>query len=245
MESAGVGIVLSPKAQAVLIDFNQINGRIMTITLQTQAGKLNLVNAYAPQSGLNTEQKNNFYQQLEQTIHAFANTEITYILGDFNARIQHRFNHESHFMGKHIFGRGQAYLRGVANATQENRDLFTEFCASNDIHIMNTYFAKPSEKQVTFKETETEHGPPWTPTRYAQIDFVLSPHRWKNGVQDVESNIKPFPETDHYVLESTIRIKLKKKNKQLKQIKRYRKPTEEEQTKYNEQLLLSYSTSEE
>ena len=39
---------------------------------------------------------------------------------------------------------------------RENRELFLDFCRTNEVHVMNTYFEKPPERQCTRKELGTE-----------------------------------------------------------------------------------------
>ena len=54
-----------------------------------------------------------------------------------------------------------------------------EFCADNSLCVTNTFFLKPEKHQFTFREPGVDHAPPWTPDRFAQLDFMLSPVQWK------------------------------------------------------------------
>ena len=91
-----------------------------------------------------------------------------------SARLHHLFQAEENVMGPNIFGRGLNYLRTVSDATLENRSLFIQFCEQARMNIMNTFFHKTPKGYCTFRENTTVHGPDWTPTRYAQIDFWLA-----------------------------------------------------------------------
>ena len=48
------------------------------------------------------------------------------------------------------------YLNDIAEDTRVNRDLLVGFCKVNDLNIMNTYFDKPLDKQVTYREIGVE-----------------------------------------------------------------------------------------
>ena len=144
IEHGGTGVILSPKAKATLLDFKQIDGRIMTVTLNMIGPPLHFLNAYAPQSGTETRLKNDFYETLERNLVSFPNSHPTFIVGDFNARLHARFENEACCIGQHIFGRGLNFLiHNSSPASFENRSLFVEFCLAHDLHIGNTLFQKP------------------------------------------------------------------------------------------------------
>ena len=58
--------------------------------------------------------------------------------------------------------------------------MFLNFCASCDLKVMKTFFQTVPENQFTFREPATDHEPPWTPERFAQLDYVLVLERCKN-----------------------------------------------------------------
>lgn len=82
---------------------------------------------------------------------------------------------EEQLMGKHIYGKGLHYLEHHnAASSEENRSMFIEFCASENLVIKNTMFQKPKHKLITYKEIGTEiFEAPWGPehNKYAQLDY--------------------------------------------------------------------------
>ena len=60
----GVGLVLSPQAQAALRHHQSILARILTAELLTQVGPLMIVVAYAPTNQGNADEKDQFYEDL-------------------------------------------------------------------------------------------------------------------------------------------------------------------------------------
>ena len=139
----------------------------MAIRLKSLGSNIAFICGYAPHSGHTSGTKDDFYDLLQNMCNEIS--EPVYIGGDFNARLQHRYNNEREIMGPHMFGR--AYLEGVAQSTKENRDLFVDFCASNSLRILNTDFQKPPAKQAAFRENTTDIGSGFAPNTHAQIDF--------------------------------------------------------------------------
>jgi endonuclease/exonuclease/phosphatase family metal-dependent hydrolase len=92
-------------------------------------------------------------------------------------------------------------------------------------------FQKEPEHQVTFKEPVSRgFKAPWLPNNYAQIDYVLTPNKWKNTVKNVQSEPLWTFNSDHLFLSTRIKIKLKAKAKTNKpKHTKYYKPEEEEQ----------------
>ena len=155
-EHAGVGITIHRWLIPFLYEVKQTNGRLMAVRLRSHGINLAFLCCYAPHSGHTTEVKESFYESLQQLLDEF--DDMVFLGGDFNARLQHRYNSEHEILGPHVFGRGRSYLEGVALATRENRDLFVDFCNANTLRVLNTDFQKPMSKQATFRENTTRIG---------------------------------------------------------------------------------------
>ena len=83
-------------------------------------------------------------------------------------------------------------------------------------------------------------GPTYIPTRYAELDAVISNRRLRNGIKDIESDtITAFP-SDHFPVTIREKIKLaKNRNTQKDESntkKSPKKPTEEQTTLYNNHI---------
>ena len=118
-----------------------------------------------------------------------------------------------------------------------------EFLIEEDYAVCNTWFNKQDEQYVTFKDIGPPPPvcPPWTPERFAMLDLVLAPHRWKNIFKNVASHPTKATDSDHSVVTATLRIKLtgSKKDKGTP-ITRYRKPDENDRKLYNEKIRELY-----
>ncbi|RXN14059.1 craniofacial development 2-like protein [Labeo rohita] len=61
--------------------------RLLTLRLSTPSGPVNILSAYAPTLCSTAEEKDKFYQTLEEAISRIPSTDGLYLLGDFNARV--------------------------------------------------------------------------------------------------------------------------------------------------------------
>ena len=74
----------------------------------------------------------------------------------------------------------------------------------------NTKFQKEDEKLATWKAMGTQTGDPMDRQHYDQLDYILVPKRWSNGMLNAESDLGANINTDHAPVWSTCRFKLKK-----------------------------------
>ena len=66
----------------------EVNGRLMSLTLNTGGSEIKFIAAYAPTAGKNTETKIDIYYEL--TIEINSTLRNVYVAGDFNARMYER-----------------------------------------------------------------------------------------------------------------------------------------------------------
>ena len=103
-------------------------------------------------------------------------------------------------IGHNVWGRGTEFLKKMNPLDREQRGvLIAALKASDHIH-MNSCFTKPDNKKATHSDWQAS-GPPYTPTRYAEIDAALANERSRNMVKNVESNTEYYFPSDHFPLE--------------------------------------------
>ena len=79
-----------------------------------------------------------------------------------------------------------------------------------DLRCANTFFQKPAKKKGTFEQVGA--GPeagPWTPNRYAEIDYCLVFGRCIKTINNVEVDTDTNVNTDHRSLIVTVKQQLK------------------------------------
>ena len=96
--------------------------------------------------------------------------------------------------------------------------------------IMNTQYQKEDKHDCTYKEMETKgFAPPWTPDRFATLDYCLIQERWRNAIVNVACKPNIAINYDHAMLVSKVKVKLKgESKKEMEQVERYRTPKEDQ-----------------
>ncbi|XP_050674366.1 craniofacial development protein 2-like [Leptidea sinapis] len=84
----GGGIVIDQDLQERIVEVHRVSDRLMSIkfVLDNQPC-MNVVSAYAPQTGCTTSEKEIFWNDLDDLMQSIPTTETKYILGDFNGHI--------------------------------------------------------------------------------------------------------------------------------------------------------------
>ena len=102
-------------------DFEQINGRLCVLTLHAKHQPIAIVNTYCPASTQSTETKEKHYQELSSLNQRFTSSHVTYVFGDFNARLETRLEHEEGILGRHVYGKGKEAYESQYAQVAENR----------------------------------------------------------------------------------------------------------------------------
>ena len=229
LEHHGVGFIVGPKFGDYILDCVPHNSRTIEIKFGNHGSNMRFVNQYAPHSRRPREEKHVHWEYIPELMHSQPRQIPIFILGDTNARLHGCTSlEEEQIMCPHIFGLGHHHVPSLPDEQAGNRQCLVDFCIANKFFISNTRFEKTSSKRCTFKETTTEGSiAPWTPDRFAQLDFILSPEEYKNAVLNVDARTDIAFNSDHAVVVATIRLKLKTKNAPKQNtVERYRAPTQ-------------------
>lgn len=121
----GVGLLIHRKFEGNISNVKYINENMMLVTLKIKNNLLNVIPVYAPDITKIKEEKDTFYENLQDLLDTTKNGEKTIILGDFNARV------------------GNTPLDGVKQkfneeTLNENGERLVEICLMNALRINNT-----------------------------------------------------------------------------------------------------------
>ena len=206
--------MLAPDAQRALIGWEPVNSRIITAKFTTKKKniKLNIIQCYAPTNDAEEEKKDDFYEQLQSVIGKSKGKDMTIVMGDFNAKIGADNTGYEKIMGTH--GLGQM---------NENGERFADWCSSNQLVIGGSIFPHKRIHKATWRSPDhvTEN----------QIDHICISHKFRRSMQDVRVMRGADVPSDHHLLATSVRLRLKKINKGITT-----------RTKYNVGLLRSEDT---
>ena len=205
---AGVGIVIRTDLRNYVYDIEPISDRLMWITLG-YVTPITFMNVYFYTAAHSTAEKEGLVTEITQEYKKKCRKGPTYLAGDFNARVQTRMGDHEQCIGQHTFDKRKITLETQDEGVKENRRMFISMCMQLKCKVMNTMFEKPDIKLITHKHQRTRFGPPWVRGDYETLDYVIAGERWKNTVENVESDVFANIDSDHSPLIYTIRVKLK------------------------------------
>ena len=132
-----------------------LSERLMTIRIPLPSNShMTLISTYAPTLDADEDVKNQFYQQLNDTILQVPPRDKLLVLGDFNARVG-----RDHPLWENIIGK-----EGVGNCNS-NGLLLLGLCAENNLVITNTLFRLPNRYKTTWQHPRSKH--------WHMLDYII------------------------------------------------------------------------
>lgn len=191
----GVAIILHPDLCRYVDKVQYVNNRIIALTLNLHSYKVSFIQAYAPQQGRPQEEKETFYNQLQDTFDSLPTDSEINIIGDLNGHVGKQ--KVENVIGD--FGVGERNDEGEA---------LIDFCIRNSLAVMNTFFKHQESHQYTWYRYNNQLG---TYDLRTQIDFVLSTR--KSTIKDVKVIPSESFDSDHRLVKAKMKIHLPKKEK--------------------------------
>lgn len=120
--------------------------RILAICLSTSSDPANIISVYAPTLCSNSEEKDQFYEALDETISRISSTEGLYLLGDINARVGADNESWPTCLGFH----GRVKIN-------ENSQRLLEMCCLHGLCVTSTFFKSKEIHQVSWRHPRSHH----------------------------------------------------------------------------------------
>ena len=198
----GVAIMMSEAATDALIEWSGINERMIMARFHSRFIKLTVINAYAPTNDADDETKNEFYELLNDIVQKTHKHDMLVITGDFNAKVGNQPYPYQDIMGKHGVG--------IRN---ENGMKLCEFCATNELLITGTFFPHKTIHKLTWTSPDGQIK--------NQIDHVLVNKKFRTSVRDTRVFRGADVGSDHHLIKTYIKLKLKRAPKREQRRTRY------------------------
>ena len=165
----GVGVLIAEKWIDNVLSVVRHNHRCIQIRFLVGTVIVNTICCYAPQTGLPTEEKDEFYDQVMSVIASVPDDETLVLAGDMNGHV-----------GENSLGfEGVHGGNGFGNRNPDGLRLL-DFCVANQLAITNTFFNKSIPRLITFSSGGNE----------TQIDYLLvrrSQLKWVKNVNVISS----------------------------------------------------------
>ena len=228
----------------------KISGRICVIQLicdlnkpPSGHGKTNLIsiiNVYAPTSQRSEsypEEKDAFYRQLSNTIGDLRSKTLSFIAGDFNAKIG------TGKEGDTCIGR---FSKGIRNS---NGHTLIELFEEKKIFVLNSAFDHPSIHQTPWIGQIRDRTTGKIFNIFNQIDYILCQKRNKHLLTNARSYAGTPLTSDHKLVKASFKVEKHKLCRKEQHSKRTLKPNiaaivnkEESQRRYQNTLDTKLST---
>ena len=165
MHEGGVAIMINKQAVKSLMEWTPINKRIITARFYSRYRKMTVIQVYAPHNEREEEEKEQFYQELQETVDECNKNDIIIVMGDLNAKVGSNNNGFERTMGIHGLG--------IQN---ENGEKLCEFCQSNGLVIPGTLFPHKDIHKATWTSADGR--------THNQIDHLMISGKWRSSVMD-------------------------------------------------------------
>ena len=126
----GVAFVISKQKANTLLEWEPISDRIMKARFNSKHCKLTIILCYAPTNASDKEDKEDWYEQLQQAVAKVPQHDMLLIIGDMNDKVGSDNSNCERAMGKHGCG--------VMN---DNGERLVDYCLNNNYVIGGTIFA--------------------------------------------------------------------------------------------------------
>ena len=201
----GVAFLISPEIGDRVISINYKNERIIEIEIDMKVTKLSLIQVYAPQQGRPTDEKEEFYNCLQEVYEGVVCRENIIVLGDLNGHVGRERIGIQNVIG--------AFSIGNKNVEGER---IIDFCVVNSLSIMNTFYCHQDSHKWTWYRWNSARQ---EYTDKSMIDLMLT--NSKNLFMDVKAIPSVSCDSDHRMV--IAKLKIKKPNlRQKRQNVRYK-----------------------
>ena len=165
---------------------------MISVPFQGKPFNITVIQAYAPTSNAEGAEVKWFYEDLQDLLEVTLKKDVHFIIGDWNAKVGSQ--ETPGVTGK--FGLGMR---------NESGQRLIEFCQENTVVIANTLFQHHKRRLYTWTSPDGQHQ--------NQIDYILCSQRWRNSIQSTKTRPGADCGSDHELLITKFRLKLKKVGK--------------------------------
>nr|XP_043625404.1 craniofacial development protein 2-like [Erigeron canadensis] len=148
----GVGIIMTERLKDYVVHVERHGDRLMLVRLVIQEETINVISAYAPQSGRGAVEKTTFWDSLNELVRSCPDDQRLVLGGDLNGHIGVE---AASYSGVHEG-------LGFGKRNDDGR-MILEFATAHDLAIANSFFRKRRSQLITFQSARLE----------TQIDYFL------------------------------------------------------------------------
>ena len=139
----GVALIVAKENVNSLLEWEPISERMIRARFHSKHCKLTVIQCYAPTNDAEEEDKEDLYEQLEQTVSKVPIHDMLWIIGDMNAKV-----------GTDNTGRERAMGIHGCGIMNNNGERLTDFCLDNNCLVGGTVFPHKDIHKLTWKSPD-------------------------------------------------------------------------------------------
>ena len=182
-------------AKMALMEWTPISEGIIKARFYSKFMKLTVIHAYAPTNDVEEEEKDKFHDQLGEVISQVKRHDMLVLTGDMNAKVGNNPSGLERVMGKH----------GLGSIRNDSGERLIELCDFNGLIITSTLFPHKDIHKQTWVSPDGK--------TVNQTDHTLINTKFRTSVKDTSAFRSADIGSDHYLVRTTIKLKLCKVDK--------------------------------
>ncbi|CAF2869532.1 unnamed protein product [Rotaria sp. Silwood2] len=200
----GVAVILNKEASQIWqqsgAKWEAVSERIIKIRMKFNPIYVTVIVVYAPVNSsttTNSDINDQFYSDLQRSLDIVPLTDMTILMGDFNARV----GVTEHSTSPQTVG---PFTTDVLNS---NGQRLIDFCSINNLVISNTFFQHKLIHQKSWMHPGSK--------RWHTLDYTLVNQKFRSSVKNARFYRKAADviATDHHLMRTKIRLHLKVRRK--------------------------------
>ena len=191
LHRGGVAVIVTRKVEKTLLEWKPVNDRLMKVRFNSKFAKLTIIACYAPTEEAEEEEKDAFYEQLEEEIRTTPRHDVLMVIGDLNARVGEDNTGKERAMGTQGFG-----------CANNNGERLSDLCVESRLVIGGTLFMHRDIHKTTWRSPDQR--------TVSQIDHVIINQKWRRSLQDVKAYRGADIGSDHVLVVASVSLKLRK-----------------------------------
>ena len=202
LHRGGVAVIVTRKVENILLEWKPVNDRFMKVRFNSKFAKLTIIACYAPTEEAEEEEKDEFYEQLEEEIRTTPRHDVLMVIRDLNARVGEDNTRKERAMGTQGFG-----------CANNNGERLSDLCVESRLVIGGTLFIHRDINKTTWRSPDQR--------TVSQIDHVIINQKWRRALQDVKANRGADIGSDHVLVVASVSLKLRKTKRGEKRQQRF------------------------
>ena len=190
LHQEGVGIIMDKAAKKSLLGWEPVNSRIIRARFFSEYVKTTIIQCYAPTDQATEEEKDLFYNTLQDQIDKTPLHDVIIVMGDLNAKV-----------GSDNVGYESCMGREGLGERNDNGRRFADMCLENGLVIGGNIFQHKTIHKLSWISPDGRTS--------NQIDHIAINQKWRRSLRDVMAIRGADARSDLHLMLGKLLLKLR------------------------------------